>query len=731
MHHRVDDFALDDLTSLPSRYRIIYNNPYKALGLDPDDCDTNKIRQAFRKASLGLCGQFWSLQKSNLSLEELVFAYHLLRRNIVGPCQKIKPMLDCRTQYLDYRCDDILPLLRPLKGNFEVDASYRGFRNLHIDYTGNMQVLFDRTRIITYRLEFVVNYCLRKHMITKTIEEFETIDKALRSELMIVPTLPTAPPILGWGYMTDMQLGDAYSDYMLRIHHGLAEGGHFSARLLEYLGINYTTVHSEEEGIIMSILDNPSPLPKSCWYIIDDNWLERWRKFALGRGPRRYLPPGRINNWGLLAELDKGSRDLMQGTNYRAVNWNVWHFLQMLYCGGPAIPRYSEDIYSRRSMSYMHGIIIVQSQIRIYLAKNRKNELYTIKFSESQVARYILRTITRLESDRQIREDMMRHMKVRLEKKVKEAITCTQKIWRQNHNLVPEENLERLRRDQDIFSKDTSDVSKESLIVQDTHPIIRIGSASVYDVKYEDQDDPFTLEKRPYSEYCTIVNSEKVDLFIDGSKILSINELPCRGMSIKEVSEQWRTAKTPLRIHLEKPPGSRSVGLRTFQRLCKLANADLKYSAFKLCMTSPTNLVRHTPRSVTSRFTNISTGGKRKYRTQLVLSDTKLFYREEFSVKKKESELWKSISLFSIKFIKTSDQIKKEANDYKFISDKDLTFSIVTEDEEFVLEYPSKERIEYYDKLETWKKKETEVIESTYSLSLALTLFRLRSNHNN
>lgn len=47
-----------------------------------------------------------------------------------------------------------------------------------------------------------------------------------------------------------------------------------------------------QEGAIMALLDTPN-LPKmTVWHMIDEGWLKKWRKFVMGRGARRYFPPG-------------------------------------------------------------------------------------------------------------------------------------------------------------------------------------------------------------------------------------------------------------------------------------------------------------------------------------------------------------------------------------------------------------------------------------------------------
>lgn len=43
---------------------------------------------------------------------------------------------------------------------------------------------------------------------------------------------------------------------------------------------------------MLSLLDATALPPMTAWHIIDESWLAKWRRFVMGRGPRRYLPPG-------------------------------------------------------------------------------------------------------------------------------------------------------------------------------------------------------------------------------------------------------------------------------------------------------------------------------------------------------------------------------------------------------------------------------------------------------
>ncbi len=107
--------------------------------------------------------------------------------------------------------------------------------------------------------------------------------------------------------------------------------------------------------------------------VVSSSWLMQWRKFMQGRGARRYLPPGPINNYDLvtahrrekqltipeqkdvklLSRIDgneskrqqqeqkqlqllrrqNGVGRLILGEDYHVVNFNVWQYWSMVYGG--------------------------------------------------------------------------------------------------------------------------------------------------------------------------------------------------------------------------------------------------------------------------------------------------------------------------------------------------------------------------------------------------------------
>lgn len=78
------------------------------------------------------------------------------------------------------------------------------------------------------------------------------------------------------------------------------------------------------------------------WFLVESEWLEEWKRFMVAEGPL----PGPIRNAGLLDSEGMPRPGLLRVVHYRGVNAAVWTFLQQRYGGGPALPRWTLDIYS-------------------------------------------------------------------------------------------------------------------------------------------------------------------------------------------------------------------------------------------------------------------------------------------------------------------------------------------------------------------------------------------------
>ena len=723
----VERFDIDDISCLHPNLRKIYKNPYRTFGLDPAETNTTQVRDAFRKAMLGFCFQFMGMQKSSLKLEQVVLSYHLLRKTLRGPAQNLKEQM-AKTTYMKFDPQDILPLLRPIgksrplneklgkeinaararlglklvpkrvESDFKCPPEYRGFANLNVHFH---EVRYDRSLVHLYgtmKYSFTVNYCMRKHRIEKTLEECMSLHKLLLDDQLQVPDFPVMPlNVLGLNAITQEEYGERLAEYITRNHETLASAGEFNPRMLKWLHIDFERVQSEEEGAIMALLDTETPIPRSCWYMIDEKWLQKWRRFAMGRGPRRYLPPGRISNsWLIETAALPGRHVLVKAEHYRCVNVNVWTFYQMVHLGGPCISRSDQDLYSDRALSFTQAIIYVQCRIRVYLARKLRDKLYTEHLSWGTVGRGILAGEIMKENKSFVHRLILSERRQRLDSKVRIAVSNTQKLWRKKAKAVPEENLARSRADQLIFARskqgdgDLAVSSDIGVVVRDVHPIINVGTTSLYKEEVEEDEFmgriPFEIQKVPWSEQAIIsldpiTRAVNPIRFVPGSKILTVNDEPTSLMTFQEFKEKLRTSPWPLKFDLERPIAPEKV--MTWQKLSLIADEGLLYSAFKVFMQKDIPLIRHNP---DEGFIL----AKKPWLTRIVLSDTHLYYKHKLDTMKTESDHWRSFSLFSIKFVSSGEDIDRVERLSRHPSH---VFSIRTQEKEYIFEMPTEHHL--------------------------------------
>ena len=155
---------IDDVSILPSHIALVYQGPYRLLGLE-DDASVALVRDAFRKNCINFISDFSGLAQPKMTVLQLFLAYHLCRKTVTGPAKKLKEELKTSPYLNNISPRDILPLLRPLRSSkFPCDAGYRGFRQFTVvlveyntDYSGGV--------IPTTRYKFDVQYCMRRHKI--------------------------------------------------------------------------------------------------------------------------------------------------------------------------------------------------------------------------------------------------------------------------------------------------------------------------------------------------------------------------------------------------------------------------------------------------------------------------------------------------------------------------------------------------------------------------------------
>jgi hypothetical protein len=741
----------DDPSVLPKHLQVCYLSPTKTFGLSPETANTGSVRDAFRRAMLGQCRYFWGLPKNKNTVEQIVFSYHLLRRNITGPASAIKAGWN-KNVYMDFRPEDILPTLRPLQGLLGGPREYRGFRNLNVKFS-HINATLEAGLLPHFKFVFLIHYCMRKHTIEKTFEEFQAFYSELRQEMLCLPDLPDGdssdygssdsdsnswsaafkvPSIftdiahyVGVGIRSREAQGVQLAECLQRVHSSLATGGRFSPRLLRFLHIDFEQVQSEEEGAIMAVLDTPILPPQSCWYCVDEVWLAKWRRFATGRGPRRYLPPGRVTNAALLAHALEANglvskKWLQKAKHYRCVNCNVWTFYQMVHGGGPAISRLQADIYSPLAVSFLQGVIIVQTRFRTWLAVRAKDILYMQRLSAGKVAKDILvREVTRQRQEA-ILTVMQAESTRRLQAGMISAALLTQTLWRKRYNIVPEAKLARVMLDQTIFLRARAATSIEGAVdiggigglgggerggdsnsshsvVNEVHPIVSIGTAGRYTRVITETMGrvPFKLKRSPFMEVAVVAESTDGH-FLDGSKILSVNNFPTFSMSHEELQLRMSSQHFPLTLELERPVSS--LNAVTLDDLMSMSDEKLQYNAFKVMLSNELPLSKHSiAKGARSFFNSIGLSAMPVFRykphiTRLVLTGANLYYQKRYNVRLKAADLWRKVPLFSVKHVLEGREIEAIAN--KSDVDPAKCFAIVTEHTELILELPSNRDLE-------------------------------------
>jgi len=62
----------------------------------------------------------------------------------------------------------------------------------------------------------------------------------------------------------------------------------------------------------------------------------------------------------------------------------------MVHGGGPVIARREEDIYSHHGISFLQGVVLVQTHIRMFLDRKKRLHLYDEKLSERRAAKSVI-----------------------------------------------------------------------------------------------------------------------------------------------------------------------------------------------------------------------------------------------------------------------------------------------------------------------------------------------------
>jgi DNA-binding TFAR19-related protein (PDSD5 family) len=285
----------------------------------------------------------------------------------------------------------------------------------------------------------------------------------------------------------------------------------------------------------------------------------------MGRGARRYKAPGPIANKAIedeFYETKEEAHTLVAGVHYRCVNYNVWRFYELVHGGGPSISRIYDDIYSPKGQSILQAVIVVQKLIRQFLARCKRDRLYTLELSRTDAALEVIATVAQTYVKEKVFDSLNKQKEMRRNEILGEISRMTVAIWRSKKNFEPEGLLARRKEDQAVFaraprSRGAVSADDAITIVQDLQPVIHLASTSRYSKRLLEADGiKFSLAKFPGTEYAVVSNS-KNDLIVDGSRIVSINGTPTSALSFLETKQLLSAATWPIDIVFEKPPNSK------------------------------------------------------------------------------------------------------------------------------------------------------------------------------
>lgn len=678
-----------------------------------------------------MCSHFSGLGQTKVTPQQLIFAYYLIRGAFKGDLKSISEQISRDPNYfLDFNPTHILPILRPMgeteyrkaltdssNNKIACNREYRACRMLTISCT-SYRTEFTFPRFSRVVFTFDVHYCMRKHHIEKDYEDFQILFDEISKELVTIPIFPDATI-----FSNSQIVGDKLAEFAMRIHMILSNKNLFSPRLLNFLSIDYERVQSEEEGAVLSVLDTPQLPPNTVWHIISEKWLQQWRKFAIGRGARRYLPPGKVDNEELITRLKKDAAEhtrlLKITVDYRCVNYNVWRFYILVHGGGPNISKKEEDIYSPTGFSYLDGIIKIQTRMRICLNIAMRKQLYVKALSTSRAAKSVMIELVVSNVTNNIEEKIKTDQEARIISRTDEAAKLTQILWRKKKRYIPEKSLQRKQRDQEVFARskiiDNSDDHTSShsygnnefiaeKVIIDENPIVSIGNASIFTWQLVNRNDPIPFKmKRLFGTSTTVLLADSMlpTVLPNDCKILSINSIPASSLTYEELKRHILTLPYPLTFEFERPLKLEHVP--TLESILAITDQpNLQYNAFKIMLSRGFHLLKY------------NTGNGKSHVSCIRISDKDFFYRSKENPSKSEDQMWNAFSLFSLKFILNG----KESG---IISKRDAvqrhSFEIVNEDRGIAFELPDDKKMFKYmqlqEKDEVMMKERAEYFKST------------------
>lgn len=397
--------------------------------------------------------------------------------------------------------------------------------------------------------------------------------------------------------------------------------------------------------------------------------------------------------------------------DYRCVNFNVFRFLQIVHGGGPVISRALPDLYSPVAYSFLHAVVLVQTRIRIKLARLRLKELRMQQLSQSYAGKWLLVHEAQRCITRNAQKQLEVHRQQRIARNLETAATFTQNLWRLKKKYYLEDALQNLRKEQEAFrvvqriaQLDTADLGASGSgagadlgrVVTDLKPIVQVGNTNTYTRVLVDSVQgglPFTLQRVPGTEQAVILlrNNQLTDdsTFVHRSILRAINRVPTSTLSYADILARLSNATFPLTLELERPfdpvylPSLYAVVTLKVQGSLRVAI----YAAFKLAFVRGIPFIKHASNSNT------------KHATTLCINDHALLYSNGISnlgsstLSNGENVTWTRLSLFDIKFVRDardSDAIQRLQTLQRV--DGRRCVEIVLNERSLLLEFPRLDR---------------------------------------
>lgn len=638
----------DKLDQLPEKYRAAAQFPRDQIGVYKDSKQWD-FRDAFRKICLNhLQGTMFnenSLAKMVLlkDFKECLLAFRILMDDFRGPINEFTGLPEdatkkdiaeqmTRTRMMEMEPKDIIHTLRPIKTTtIPYCPESRACRMLNVSPAG-YETGFDIMPYTIYVLQ--VNYCMRKTFVRKRFKDFIIFQKQIYDEIQMLPCVLRKDPMYKINLGSRRDRADTLCNFLERLHGILGDKNCFSPRLMQFLEIDVVRVHLEEEGRIAKYLDTTNLIAGSVWHIVDEVWLIRWRKFVMGRGARRYMPPGKITNFRLLDEVKdeayylappgtpaasktsfhfETKSDLVCGRDYRALSWNMFNYLVHVHGGGPWINRKEKDIYKSRAYgSGLHSVIIVQSFLRMAIAIFRFRRRYFRHLStQAEGVRLVLFETLKEQIDEETEQRLEDSQKEREAKYLEEAMLFTQREWRKKKDIAYSvgDTMAETKEAQEIFAHATGMLEEAvdgPLVVEAIPPVVVIPSCGeVYDVVFGEgmgfsvglQENPATGEtcvvqlrdnlrdyvpKHGSDKKGEVKKIPKMELL---SVLIEINGIPTNPLTHAQVKLRLRQASFPLRLKLRRPLVP-LVDAEPLHLLGKFSADDTALQAFKRLLSS-------------------------------------------------------------------------------------------------------------------------------------------------